>query len=202
MSVPRIHDQIVGLITRSHSAAESIEARIQALQQAAELMLFQSTGNERVHEFLETFLSLHVSREAPFRRFCVYFIDILCFTRSRYACSCLEVLVTLLQDSDKQVQIFALRAARCVYKRALYWISIQQRESLYVDAARESIEVLDFVLARVVHLITSSSREVFCEAIRCAQSVVLCQSHSTFPPKSQAQLEAAGASCLEDLKLF
>ena len=197
----RIHDQIVELISKSHSTTETIEARIYSLQQATELLLFHSASNDRVDEFLETLLSLHVGREAPFRRFCAYFIDLLCFTRSRYACSCLEVLVTLLQDNDRQVQIFALRAARTVYKRALYWISVQQREMLYVDAARESIETLDFVLARVVHLITSSSREVFCEAIRCAQAVVLCQSHSSFAAKSQAQLEAAGLSCLEDLKL-
>jgi hypothetical protein len=159
-------------------------------------------SNERVDEFLETYLSLHINREAPFRRFCAHFIEMLCFTRSRYACSCLEVLITLLQDADKMVQLFALRASRVVYKRALYWISIQQREAMYVEAARESVEALDHLLARIVHLITSSSKETFCEAIRCAQTVILSQSYSTFAARSQAQLEAAGASCLEDVKLL
>ena len=202
MSQSRIHDQIVDLISKSHSTVESIQNRIQSLQQATELMLYHSMSNDQVDEFLETFLSLQVNREVPLRRFCAHFIEMLCYTRSRYACSCLEVLVTLLQDSDKQVQLFALRAARVVYKRALYWISIQQKESLYVEAARESVDALDHVLARIVHLITSSSKEVFCEAIRCAQSVILCQSFSTFAAKSQAQLEAAGCSSLEDLKLL
>jgi hypothetical protein len=202
MAQARLHDQIIELLSRSHSTQESIESRITALQQASELLLYHSASNERVDEFLETILSLHVNREAPLRRFCAHFIEMLCFTRSRYACSCLEVLVTLLQDNDKQVQIFALRAARTVYKRALYWISIQQKEAIFLEAARESVSTLDFVLARMVHLIAASSKDVFCEAVRCAQSVVLSQSHSSFAPKSQAQLESAGSSCLEDLKLL
>ena len=197
----RIHDQIVDLITKAHTSSDTMEAKIQCLQEATELLLYHTAGNERLDEFLETFLSMHISREAPIRRFCAHFIEALCFTRSRYACSCLEVLVTLLQDSDKQVLIFALRAARVAYKRALYWISVQQREPMFVTAARESVETLDHVLARIVHLITSSTREVFCESIRCAQSIVLNQSFSSFAAKSQAQLEAVGCSCLEDLKL-
>ena len=198
----RTHDQIVELITRAHSGSDAIESRIQFLQQATELLLYHSGGNERVDEFLETFLSMHVSGDAPLRRFSAYFIEMLCFTRSRYACSCLEVLVTLLQDVDRQVQIFALRAARVVYKRALYWLSVQQREASFVQAARESVETLDHLLARIVHLITSSSKEVFSEAIRCAQSIVSSQSHSAFGGRSQAQLEWAGCSSLEDLKLI
>ena len=197
----RTHEQIVDLITKAHSGADSIESRVHFLQQATELLLYHSGNNERVDEFLETFLSMHVSREVPLRRFSAYFIEMLCFTRSRYACSCLEVLVSLLQDTDRQVQIFALRAARVVYKRALYWLSVQQREAAYVQAARESVEALDHVLARIVHLITSSSSEVFSEAIRCVQSIVLSQSHSSFGSRSQAQLEWAGCSSLEDLKL-
>ena len=201
MSQSRIHEQIVDLITKAHADSDTIELKIQSLQQALELMLFQTSWNERIDEFLETFLSMHVSKEPGIRRFSAYFIEMLCFTRSRYACSCLEVLVTLLQDADNQVQIFSLRAARVIYKRALYWISVQQREPVYVQAARESVGTLDHLLARIVHLITSSRKEVFCEAIRCAQSVVLVQSYSSFGAKSQAQLEAAGCSSLEDLKL-
>jgi RNA binding exosome subunit len=166
-----------------------------------EVLLYHTHGNERVDEFLETFLSMHVDKEVAVRRFTAYFIEVLCFTRSRYACSCLEVLVTLLQDQDKQVNVFALRATRIVYKRALYYISLQQKETRYVQAARESVQALDHVLARVVHHITAGSREVFCEAIRCAQSVVLSQSFSSFAPKSLSQLELSGCSCLEDLRL-
>lgn len=201
MSAARVHDQIVDLITKAHAESESIELKIHALLQATELILYHTGGNERIDEFLETFLSMHVNKDPAIRRFSAYFLEILCFTRSRYACSCLEVLVSLLQDSDYQVQIFALRAARVIYKRALYWISVQQREPMYVQAARESVGALDHVLARIVHLITSSRKEVFCESIRCAQSVVLVQSNSSFGAKSQAQVEAAGCSSLEDLKL-
>ena len=197
----RLHDQIVDLLTKAHTEQDSMETRVQCLQQAMEFLLYHNSSNERIDEFLETFLSMHLDKSAPIRRFCAHFVEMLVFTRSRFACSCLEVLVTLLQDTDKQVVIFSLRAARVVYKRALYWISVQQRESVYVHAARESVQTLDHVLARVVHLITSSTREVFCESIRCAQSVVLCQSFSAFAPKSLAQLETAGCSSLEDLKL-
>lgn len=198
---PRVHDQIVDLLTKAHTEQDSLESRIKYLQQAMEHLLYHNATDEGVDEFLETFLSMHVDGKAPIRRFCAHFIEMLVFTRSRYACSCLEVLISLLQDTDKQVVIFSLRAARVVYKRALYWISIQQRESAYLLAARESVGVLDHLLARIVHLITSSNREVFCESIRCAQTIVLCQSFSSFAPRSMAQLEAVGGSSLEDLKL-
>jgi hypothetical protein len=180
---------------------DSTESRIKSLQQAMELLLYHTQGNERVDEFLETFLSMHVDKTVAIRRFAAHFIEMLCLTRSRFACSCLEVLVTLLQDNDKQVLVFALRATRVVYKRALYWISLQQKDPKYLQAARESLQTLDFILARVVHLITSSHREVFCEAIRCVQVVVLSQSLSLFAARSQSELEVVGCTCLEDLRL-
>ena len=200
-SSSRVHEQIVDLLTKAHTSQEVIPQRVHFLQQAMELLLYHTSGNERIDEFLETFLSMHVDKQIPVRRFVAHFIEVLCFTRSRYACSCLEVLVSLLQDADKQVVIFALRAARVVYKRALYYISIQQKDSRYTSAARESLQTLDQVLAQIVHHITSGNREVFCEAIRCAQTVVLCQSYSSVNPKSQSQLEITGCSCLEDLRL-
>ena len=200
-SSSRVHEQIVDLLTKAHTSHDNVAQRVHLLQQAMEVLLYHTTGNDRIDEFLETFLSMHVDKQIPVRRFVAHFIEILCFTRSRYACSCLEVLVTLLQDADKQVVIFALRAARVVYKRALYFISVQQKDTRYTTPARESLQTLDHVLAQIVHHITSGNREVFCEAIRCAQTVVLCQSYSSLNPKSQSQLEIAGCSCLEDLRL-
>jgi hypothetical protein len=198
----RIQEQIVDLLTKAHSSQDVVAQRVHYLQQAMELLLYHTTGNERIDEFLETFLSMHVDKQIPVKRFVAHFIEVLCFTRSRYSCSCLEVLVTLLQDADKQVVIFALRAARVVYKRALFYISVQQKDTRYTTPARESLQTLDHVLAQIVHHIMSGNREVFCEAIRCAQTVVLCQSFSSLNPKSQSQLEIAGCSCLEDLRLI
>ena len=56
----RIHDQIVDLITKAHTSSDTMEAKIQCLQEATELLLYHTAGNERLDEFLETFLSMHI----------------------------------------------------------------------------------------------------------------------------------------------
>ncbi|KAF4670303.1 hypothetical protein FOL46_000924 [Perkinsus olseni] len=197
----RSQERLVALLSQAHRA-DNVEVRIELLQQAAELLLYHSSPNDqRIDEFLDTFLAFHLDRLAPIRRFCAHFIHNLCYTRSRYSLRCLSTLCTLLSDNDTVVVRLALEAARTIYPRAIYWTSVVQKQAqqqltllmMSADAdgqsaamrhqqqqsaamARESSQLLRAVLAGIAQHSTRGRHGIFIAAVEALTIVALCQS--------------------------
>ncbi|KAF4668877.1 hypothetical protein FOL47_002834 [Perkinsus chesapeaki] len=197
----RSQERLVALLSQAHRA-DNVEVRIELLQQAAELLLYHSAPNDqRIDEFLDTFLAFHLDRLAPIRRFCAHFVHNLCYTRSRYSLRCLSTLCTLLSDTDTGVVRLALEAARTIYPRALYWTSVVQKQAqqqlrlimMSGDAdgqsaamryqqqqsaamARESAQLLRAVLAGIAQHTTRGRHATFIAAVDAITVVALCQS--------------------------
>ncbi|EER10485.1 hypothetical protein Pmar_PMAR005820 [Perkinsus marinus ATCC 50983] len=197
----RSQERLVALLSQAHRAS-NVEVRIELLQQAAELLLYHSAPNDqRIDEFLDTFLAFHLDRLAPIRRFCAHFIHNLCYTRSRYSLRCLSTLCTLLSDNDMGVVRLALEAARTIYPRAIYWTSVVQKQAqqqltllmMSADAdgqsaamrhqqqqsaamARESAQLLRAVLAGIAQHSTRGHHGTFIAAVEALTIIALCQS--------------------------
>lgn len=196
-----LHATIVHLLTTAHDHALSIAQRVEALSAASELLLYREDATELVDEFCETFLSLHIDQNPVIRRFAAYFMEALCNHRSVYACRCLIAIARLLQDSDSEVVAMSLMACRTIYRRALYWISAQQKDENLSNIAVENVKKLESLLGRMVEHLQGSCGTIFQLGCKAAESVILSQSISGLHPRAQAYLETSGCTCLEDLRL-
>ena len=195
-----VHVRIVEFLSEGYNQGKDIAERIAFLKQALELLLYHTNGNDLVDEFFEQMISLHVDSNHTIRRFAAYFIEVLCISRSVYACRCLPALLRLLDDSDLQVLYLSIRASRTVFKRALYWISVQQKDPQYGGIANENVLKLNSILSKIVKFLNSTGDE-FQLSIKFVETVIMSQSFSGENPKSIAQIETAGCSSLEDLRL-
>ncbi|KAF4736076.1 hypothetical protein FOZ62_029134, partial [Perkinsus olseni] len=205
----RSQERLVALLSQAHRA-DNVEVRIELLQQAAELLLYHSSPNDqRIDEFLDTFLAFHLDRLAPIRRFCAHFIHNLCYTRSRYSLRCLSTLCTLLSDNDTAQQQLTLLMMSADADGQSAAMRHQQQQSAAM--ARESSQLLRAVLAGIAQHSTRGRHGIFIAAVEALTIVALCQSSlegsgtdtsgRALGMKSQAYLEEYGASCLDDLKL-
>jgi Symplekin tight junction protein C terminal len=163
-------------------------------------LLRPDSPHSTIDALCETFLDLATSTLRIVRLFTSDFILKLCEYRSVYATRCLLYLDKLLSDCNDGVLESALGTVRVVYPLAIYWISVQQKDPNFHQAAASSTIYLERILAKVIVLLKDDG-SAFLGALKACERIILCQSPSNQHPRSQAHLELSGCSCLEDLRI-